>query len=242
MDDLEYKIETLDGLGEDVVGDMFALYSRYYDGTSKRQFRDDLSNKQYIVVMRDQQDVMQGFSTVAVTEYSFEGERVRSFFSGDTVVDDRYWGQQALQKAYLHLSGSVKAEAPEVPLYWFFIVMSQRTYRFLGAFFDVFYPTYDRETPAREKALTDLFAGERFGEAYDAESGIISYSTPAGYLNPSWAEIPEKVRNRPDVKFFLERNPGYMKGDELVCLAEISTENFRPLAERLFRKGMDDGI
>ncbi len=242
MADLEYRIETVDGLGEDTVGDMFALYSRYYDGTSEQLFRRDLAEKQYVIFLRDEQDRMQGFSTVAVTEHRFEGKPVRSFFSGDTVVDQRFWGQQTLPAAFFRLSSSIKAEAPEVPLYWFFPPMSQRTYRYLRAFFRVFFPAYDRETPPRVKALMDLFAGERYGDAYDADRGVISFATPQGHMNPSLAEIPEKVRQKPDVKFFLERNPGYLRGDALVCLAELAPTNLHRPAERLFRKGMDDGI
>lgn len=242
MRGLSYEIRLLETIGEDARSDMFALYNRYYDGTSEELFRRDLAEKQYVIILHDKQDRMQGFSTVAVTEHRFEGKAVRSFFSGDTVVDQLFWGQQTLPAAFLRLSGSVKAEAPEVPLYWFFPVMSQRTYRYLRAFFKVFFPAHDRGTPPRAKALMDLLAGERFGDAYDADRGVISFATSQGHMNPSLAEIPNKVRQKPDVRFFLERNPGYFKGDELVCLAELAPSNLRPLADRLFRKGIDDGI
>ena len=242
MAELDSKIETVDALDDGMIGEMFALYRRYYGGTGEKLFRSDLAEKQRVIVLRDRQDRLQGFSTVAVTGHRFEGKPVSSIFTGDTVVDDRYWGQQSLIAAFLRLSGSVKAEAPEVPLYWFFVVMSQRTYRYLRAFFKVFFPAYDRDTPPREKALMDLFARQRFGECYDAESGIISFASPMGYLNPSWAEIPKKVQNRPDVKFFLERNPGYMNGDELVCLTELAVDNLKPPARPPFLEGMEKGI
>lgn len=242
MAELDCKIETVDSLGEETVRDMFALYRRYYDGTSERLFRGDLGEKQHVIVLRDRRDKLQGFSTVAVAEHRFEGMPVSSVFTGDTVVDRRFWGQQSLIGAFLRLSGSIKADAPEVPLYWFFLVMSQRTYRYLRAFFKVFFPACDRDTPPRVKALMEVFAGERYGDAYDADRGMISFATSRGHMKPSLAEIPEKVRHRPDVVYFLERNPGYLKGDELVCLAEFSTDNMKPSANRLFREGMKNGI
>lgn len=242
MADLDCTIEAVDALDDGMIDDMFALYRRYYDGTSEQLFRGDLAHKQRVIVLRDRHHRLQGFSTVAVTAHLLDAKPVRSIFTGDTVVDQRYWGQQVLIGAFLRLSGSVKADAPEVPLYWFFVVMSQRTYRYLRALFKVFFPAHDRDTPPRVKALMDLFAGERYGDAYDAERGMISFATSQGHMNPALAGIPEKVRHRPDVLYFLARNPGYLKGDELVCLAEFATDNMRPLANRLFREGMKNGL
>jgi len=33
--------------------------------------------------------------------------------------------------------------------------------------------------------------------------------------------------------FFLEKNPGYVNGDELVCLTEIRNGNYTPAGERM---------
>jgi hypothetical protein len=41
-------------------------------------------------------------------------------------------------------------------------------------------------------------------------------------------------QNDPHVKFFLERNPDYVRGVELVCITEISHENIRPFARHMF--------
>jgi hypothetical protein len=38
-----------------------------------------------------------------------------------------------------------------------------------------------------------------------------------------------------------ERNPHYAAGDELMCLTRLTPSNLRPLAQRLFQHGMDDG-
>ena len=140
------------------------------------------------------------------------------------------------------MSGAIKAAPPAVPLYWLDPVMAYRTYRYLRILFRVFYPTRDRETPAREKALMDMLAGERFEDAYDADTGLVRFPTPRGYLKSPWVEVPAKDRLKPDARFFHEHNPGYVRGDFLVCLAELAPTNLRPLAERLFRKGMETGF
>jgi hypothetical protein len=39
------------------------------------------------------------------------------------------------------------------------------------------------------------------------------------------------------VRFFLERNPRYYLGEELVCLTELTSENLRSFASRAFLEG-----
>ena len=38
--------------------------------------------------------------------------------------------------------------------------------------------------------------------------------------------------------FFLRSNPGYLRGEELVCLTELASDNLRPLARRVFEQGL----
>jgi hypothetical protein len=242
MAELAYTIEPADGLEAATTGAMFALYSRYYDAASEDRFRRDLAEKDYVIVLRDADGGLQGFSTAMVGDHDFRGQRLRSFYSGDTIVDEAYWGQQALPTAWFQLTGHIKAAEPETPLYWFLLVKGHRTYRYLHAFFKVFFPTHERATPPADRALMDMLAAEKFGDDYDRCHGVIRFPESHGHLKATWAEIPDKDRQRPEVRFFLERNPGYVNGDELVCLTELVPENLKPLAERLFRKGMDTGI
>jgi hypothetical protein len=80
-------------------------------------------------------------------------------------------------------------------------------------------------------------AEERFGDAFDAQSGLIRYPESHGHLTEDCAEANEREAAREDVSFFLRRNPGYRSGHELVCLCELARENLRPLARRLFDGG-----
>ena len=120
--------------------------------------------------------------------------------------------------------------------------MAYRTYRYMRILYRVFYPAHDRETPPRELALIDMLARERFEDAYDADKGLVRFPTPQGYLKSLWAKVPAKDRLKPDARFFHERNPGYVMGDLLICLAELTPANLRPLPERLFRQGMETGF
>src|SRR3546814_236681 len=151
--------------------DMFALYARYYGGTSKALFLGDLADKQYAVILRDGHGTLQGFSSIKVWEECVAGRRLRVMYSGDTIVHQDHWGQQALAFTWIDFSGALKADAPALPLYWLLLVKGHRTYRYLRAFYRVFYPALQRETPPETKSLMDHLAAEKVGDFYNPATG-----------------------------------------------------------------------
>jgi hypothetical protein len=123
---------------------------------------------------------------------------------------------------------------PSLPLYWFLIVKGPRTFRYLPAFALQFLPDWRTSPVPRMTSLLTFLARERFGNAYDPQTGVIRFRESHGHLAEQWAKISEREAARDDVQFFLRRNPGYVRGDELACLCELSSDNLRPLARRIF--------
>ncbi len=240
MSRLLAEVYPQSGLTAALVGAMFELYARYYDATSLDLFRNDLTEKDWVLLIHDQEGRLQGFSTLALRETELDGARLRALFSGDTIVDHRHWGQQALAFTWIRFAGKLKSQAPELPLYWFLVVKGQRTYRYLDAFTRSYYPHWQRATPTPLQSLMDHLARERFGSAYQADLGVLRFGTSRGQLKPAWAEIPSAELRRPEVAFFVRSNPGYVRGEELVCLTELCPDNLRPLACRLFVQGYSD--
>lgn len=210
------------------------LYERFYAGCSQERFLSDLDEKNTVLLLHDVQSALQGFTTMRWWEREFAGASVRVLFSGDTIIDRAYWGTQALAFNWLRFAGALKRDNPDIPLYWFLIVKGQRTYRYLPAFARNFIPHWsDSAPPAWQRLLSEL-AHERFADEYDPVAGVVRFKRSMGHLAPQWATVSRRERLRPEVRFFLERNPGYACGDELVCLCELSSENLRPLARRVF--------
>jgi len=107
----------------------------------------------------------------------------------------------------------------------------------LPLFFRNFYPNHAGPTPEYEQELLDHLAISRFNSSYLKECGIVRLVPQADCLKPSLSKIPEHQRCKPFVQFFLERNPGYVNGDELVCLARIAASNFTRMAQRFVNPG-----
>jgi hypothetical protein len=234
---LNATVERVADLGDHTIGAMFDLYEQYYDATSRLLFEADLCNKHHVVTLREPSGALAGFSTLAVLEAEIGGKPLRAIYSGDTIIDHAHWGTQALAFTWIRFAGTIKAQAPELPLYWFLIVKGHRTYRYLSAFSVDFHPHWQRPTPASAREVMSTLARGRFADAYDAARGVVSFARSRGHLKPEWAVIEPGEEARRDVAFFLRRNPGFTKGDELVCLTELSSDNLRPLARRVFEQG-----
>ncbi len=242
MSDLTGTIARIGDLSQEARKDMFNLYAQFYGGTSEELFLNDLSDKTYAIILRDEDKVLQGFSSIKVWDDELEGEAFRVVYSGDTIVHRDHWGQQVLVGVWGKLTGALKSDNPELPLYWFLLVKGHRTYRYLRTFYRVFYPAHNRETPPKAQGLMDYLAHHKFGEYYSPDTGIVHFPESRGHLKADLAEIPEKDRRKPDVRYFLERNPGYVQGDELICLTELNHENFNSLATQIFAAGYDAGL
>jgi len=233
---LEASVRPRSEIAAREIAEMFALYDRYYGGAGEDAFRDDLAAKSHVIELRDA-DVLRGFSTVALQPFECAGEQELALFSGDTIIDHAYWGEQALAKAFCRFAGEVSAEHPGTRLYWFLISKGYRTYRYLHAFARRYFPHPDAPTPQAMQQRMDVLARARFGDAYLPERGIVRFEPARGFLRHAWGGVRDGLRERAEVRYFLERNPGHASGDELVCLTELTHANLRSVAAREFAEG-----
>ena len=73
----------------------------------------------------------------------------------------------------------------------------------------------------------DHICSGKFGNRYDSEKGLVISTQESDYLKTPLAAIPEGRKKSPHIRFFLEKNPHYEQGDELVCIANLNQKNFK---------------
>ena len=71
-----------------------------------------------------------------------------------------------------------------------------------------------------------------YGAHFDPEAGVV-YPENAAPLRPGVADVTYRRLADPHVAFFVSANPGHARGDELVCLTELATENLTPAGRRM---------
>jgi len=224
-------------IADTLADDMFRLFAPYYANTTRERFVRDLRDKDFAILLRHG-ETLAGFTTVKLFRFPFERRERLVLFSGDTIVAREHWGEQALASRWILELGRIGRAYPGLPLYWFLIVKGHRTFRYLPTFAHRFVPHWESAGTEELLRLRDALATDMFGTAYDARTGLITFPEPRGNLAPIWSQPSARERARPDVAFFLDRNPGFASGDELACLCEISQQNMRPLTRRLYLRGL----
>jgi hypothetical protein len=232
MPNIRGRFLSLDLLKPSQIDTMYGLLSLHFDGVRRDEFLEDLNEKTGVVLLEQQMDGIVGFSTLLLYEILFAGEPITVVYSGDTIVDRSCWGTLALHKCWIDTVNAIRRERSG-KMYWLLISSGYRTYRFLPLFFKEYFPRFDMPTPPEVRVLMDALASERFGEDYYPESGIVRFSRSPQILRPGIGEISPKKLSDPHIAFFANRNPRHFRGDELVCLTEISLENLRPAGRRM---------
>jgi hypothetical protein len=220
---------------------MFRLYESYYEATGLDLFLSDLAAKSHVVELHADGG-LRGFSTLSIMDFEFEGTSSRAIFSGDTIIDQDYWGEQALVQAFCRFAGEIAARSNGRRLFWLLISKGYRTYRYLSTFAREYYPHHSSDGSQSIRRRMEHLARIKFRDHFDAESGLVKFPESRGQLRAPWTEVRGPLLEHPAVRFFLRRNPRYWAGEELVCLTELAPENLRSFARRAFLEGLEHAV
>lgn len=212
---------------------MYVLMDRYYEYTDRSTFEADLDAKDWVIVIVEaSSNDLKGFSTQVLNHVDVDGRSIRALFSGDTIVDRDWRGQQALFQVSGWFLRRLIDAYPYDELYWFLTSKGYKTYRFLPLFFHEFYPRNNVPTPPELCAMIDTLALRIGGSRYDRQTKVLKSVVYANRLRPGVAEITESRMRDEHVRFFCDANPKHASGDELCCIAPVSLNNFTRAAYR----------
>lgn len=225
-------VKTNELLSADRVA-MYALLNLYFEGVTPEIFETDLSLKNWVLLLKDDEDILKGFSTLLMYDIVFEEALLNIVYSGDTIVNPSSWSSSALSRSWVKAVNQLRSHYQGEMLYWLLLSSGFRTYRFLPTFWQTFYPRYDRPTPARLERLIQFLCCRQFGDWYDEAVGIVRFPAPQR-LSSKLGDIPSGRMSNPHIRFFAHRNPDHAQGDELVCLTRIAPDNLTPAGERMW--------
>lgn len=202
---------------------MFQLMRSYYDAITIEQFLCDLSKKDAVILLKDRDNLIQGFSTLVIVRAHLDGKTHRAIFSGDTVIDKKHWNQRALGRAFLRYLFIEKLKSPFEPLHWLLISKGYKTYLMMANNFSEHYPRLEKPTPANAKLLMNLFYSSLYPAHYNPQTGLIETPGEACRLKPAVASIPASLlKSNPRIAFFERSNPRWRDGAEMACIARMT--------------------
>ena len=94
-----------------------------------------------------------------------------------------------------------------------------------------YYPRPDAPTPPIYQNRIEALVHQKFPDEYDAVRGIVRTRRP---LSVRQKRVEMATMGMDDVfaKFFAKKNPGYLQGDYLVCIADLSPTNRTRLGQK----------
>lgn len=229
-------------LNEPLCESFFSIYQTYFKDVTYPTFKEHIGHKDAIIILSDKNngDIC-GFSTLKLMVKEIEGKKVYGLFSGDTIIDKDYWGEQELVREFSRYAGEIAKDlGDDEKLYWLLISKGFRTYRYLPVFTNNFYPTYKAEWPEWDRKVMTAFYSELYPDEFDPKTCLLTFKENIGSLKEGVGDIDEVRIANPDIAFFAKANPDHMSGVELTCLAELSEENLRSVAKKYFVKGFNE--
>lgn len=217
------KILKIDELGNELVDSMLHILVKYYANTTQESFFRDLYSKTAaICLFNPTNNKLVGFSTLREFFHTVDGEEYVILFSGDTIIEKEFWGSQALVMGFGEYMVSMMNLHTSKEIYWFLISKGIRTYKYLPAFFKEYYPNHLTKTPEKYQRIIDSLATLLFPDIYDKTAGVLRVKD-GQYLKSEF--FPNSNPNNEIENFYFSKNPGYVKGDELVCLTALKADN-----------------
>lgn len=216
----------------------YALLLENFEGVTWNDFIRDLEEKEYIALIEagdpsEHARHIVGFSTMTTLHLRANCGSIRAIFSGDTTIQYHYRRSFELGKCLGRYFLERIAEPNSAELWYVLISKGWKTYRAMEFMFRDFVPRPFSVGPA--DAAFDViraFARAKYPDRYDEHRQILRADAGAQRLRATSpdAEIPE---GQLAAQFFAARNPGYLVGDELLCVARVTPENFTPRFERV---------
>lgn len=237
MSKLFSETKPVTALSASELATMFGLLSLEFLGVSRHDFLRDLEEKESVLLLRTEHSYgeMVGFSTIMSFELPIASRKVMAVFSGDTTVLPQYRHSTGfgVEIGRYFLRAIELFSGHEV--YYVLISKGWRTYKVLPFFFKEFSPAYDASPRLDDKEVIDAFGAMKYPREYNPSKGMIIFSKETQRLIPG--SIDALPRENPDqhIRYFLEKNPTYLSGTELVCVAPVRESNFTPVFRRILR-------
>jgi len=216
---------------------MFGLLSLEFLGTRHEDFIRDLEEKEAVMILRkeDADGEIVGFSTLMTFDLPIEGRKVKAVFSGDTTVLEEYRSSTGFGIEIGRYFRKTLKTFPDHEVYYILISKGWRTYKILPFFFKHFAPKRDVSNSVHDKAVMDAFGIVKYPRDYNPDNGLIMFSKETQRLIPGSIDAVPPSEPDDHTRFFLEKNPTYLLGTELVCVALVSEGNFAPPMMRVLK-------
>jgi hypothetical protein len=204
--------------------------SRYFEG----EFIASMQAKRDLVELRGADGPLLGIGAVDLFDVTHEGRTVTVIHGSSTAFLDETRGMGYVQRIAFRYFLRAKWSHPLRPVYAAFNTYSWRSYLSQTRTFRLCWPHRSFPPSAWEAGLYERVGKRLNGDRFDPRTGLAHNRDRR--LRPDIAGVPAHLAGDPDVRYFVEHNPGYPSGDLLVCLVPLNFANWTAAASRIAKR------
>lgn len=234
---LEWRLVKVAECSTAILERCYNLLRKHFDGVSYKSFLSDLGEKEYIAYLSVSSDAdgdtigVGGFSTMMTKEVIMDGITQRIVFSGDTIVDHEHRRSFGLGKC-LGTYFLLKLKESTEKLWYVLLSKGCGTYKAMGFMFNDFTPSPGSHNEAEVSVATQFLAG-KYPSREILDQTVLKAQGDAQRLRETSSDLD--TDNDVLGQFFLDANPGYASGDELICIARVHPDNFTKQFKRVLK-------
>jgi hypothetical protein len=208
-----------------LLDEAWQLVRRYRDW-SQESFRATAVRYSDMIVARDHgSGAIVGVSLMSLVRVGGGARMKIVFLSGFTVIERAYRGTNILQRAGLSRYLKERLRHPAADIYLMFMAGSYQSYLLLPRNFKTWWPAPGVVMPAEERALFNRVARDTYGEAWNAERGVLRHAELLRWQPDTFA-LDGAARRDAYVRYFLESVPGWRDCEALGCFTPLNLANW----------------
>lgn len=210
-------IRPREALDETARAAMWALYAPHH-AVDRAEFDEKLAGLDEIALFTSRADGrLVGFCGLRFRLFpAADGRRFATFYMGLTFIERRWRAHALIPRMVVRRMLGPWALRRYDGVYFWSDCLTYRPYLVMSRNLREYYPSRHRETPPEIRALITAIGRAHYGDDFDAARGVVHKAKVA--LDPSERVISGSDLVDPDIRFYLERNSGYSRGDGMLAL------------------------
>lgn len=223
------------------IEELWKLYGPHHNSTPS-EFATRITQKMHSVTRYRHRKTgeLLGMTAVRFDQVKLaNGMTIHTVYSGMSYIHPVCRGMRLLPRTLAHYGTRLKLRHPFGNVWLWSDAISYKPYVLSARSAKVLYPSRKNPTPPHVKEFMDWVGITYYGDAYNSSMGTVRKES--NRLKSHVAPISEEALADPDIRFFVEHNPGYQNGDGLLNViplswANLATSTWRSIQKRIKKR------
>lgn len=233
------SIRPSHALGAQILGQMWALYEPHHD-MDHQQFQEKLASVDEVALfaLRGSETLI-GFCGLRhrVLELS-TGRRVATCYMGLTYVRPEWRSKGLIQRVVIRRMLAPLISPRVHRVYFWADCLTYRPYLAMARNLREYYPSRTHVTSDEAAELIATLGRTYYGDSFDQKWGVVHKHERR--IKQHEHRVSSADLQDPDIRFYMERNPDYGRGDGLIAICPMGLGNLVHLLGRQLRKMWSD--